>query len=104
MISCLIIRSGYERHLGGLQKQGVLPLWFADKNDYGQIGSGAVIETIGVRDLVSGNPDATVRVKVTTPAGESVEVATKHTMSSDQLKWLRAGSALNYIRAQLSKR
>lgn len=104
MISCLTIRSGYERHLGDLQKQGVLPLWFADKNDYDRIGSGAVIETIGVHDLVSGNPDATVRVKVTTPAGESFEVAAKHTMSSDQLKWLRAGSALNYIRAQLDKR
>ncbi len=79
-------------------------MWFADKNDYERIGSGAVIETIGVHDLVSGNPDATVRVKVTTPAGESFEVTTKHTMSSDQLKWLRAGSALNYIRAQLGKR
>jgi len=78
-------------------------LWFADKNDYGRIGSGAVIETIGVHDLVSGNPETTVRVKVTTPAGESFEIATKHTMSSDQLKWLRAGSALNHIRAQLAR-
>ena len=71
----LTIRSGYERHLGDLQKQGVLPLWFADKDDYGRIGSGAVIETIGVHDLVSGNTDATVRIKVTTPAGESFDVA-----------------------------
>lgn len=87
-----------------LQKQGILPLWFADKNDYGRIGSGAVIETVGVHDLISGKPDAVVRVKVTTRAGESFEIPTKHTMSSDQLKWLRAGSALNYIRSQLGKR
>ncbi|KAI0286820.1 aconitate hydratase [Russula aff. rugulosa BPL654] len=100
----IIARSFARIHETNLKKQGVLPLWFADKNDYSRIGSGAIIETIGVHDLVSGNPDAIVRVKVTTPAGESFEVATKHTMSSDQLKWLRAGSALNYIRAQLGKR
>jgi homoaconitase len=87
-----------------LQKQGILPLWFADRNDYGRIGSGAVVETVGVHDLISGKPDAVVRVKVTTRAGESFEIPTKHTMSSDQLKWLRAGSALNYIRSQLGKR
>ncbi len=104
ILSSLTNRLGYERYLGNLQKQGILPLWFADKNDYSRIGSGAVIQTIGVHDLVSGNPDATVRVKVTMPAGESFEIATKHTMSSDQLKWLRAGSALNYIRSRLGKR
>jgi homoaconitase len=86
------------------QKQGILPLWFADKNDYGRIGSGAAVETIGVSDLFAGKPGATVRVKVTPVGGESFEIMTKHTMSSDQLKWLRAGSALNYIRSQLGKR
>jgi len=100
----IIARSFARIHETNLKKQGVLPLWFADKNDYGRIASGAVVETVGVHNLISGEPDAKVRVKVTTPAGESFEVATKHTMSSDQLKWLRAGSALNYIRSQLCKR
>lgn len=80
------------------QKQGILPLWFADKNDYGRIGSGAVVETMGVADLFTGKSDGTVGVKVTTRDGESFEITTKHTMSSDQIKWLRAGSALNHIR------
>lgn len=96
--------SGMIRYLGILQKQGVLPLWFADGNDYGRIGSGDVVETMGVHDLISGKPNAVVRVKVTTRAGEAFEIPTKHTMSSDQLKWLRAGSALNHIRSQLGKR
>ncbi|KAH9969175.1 aconitase family-domain-containing protein [Russula dissimulans] len=100
----VIARSFARIHETNLKKQGVLPLWFADKNDYGRIGSGAVVETIGVHDLLSGRPDATVRVKVTTRGGESFEIVTKHTMSSDQLKWLRAGSALNHIRSQLGKR
>jgi homoaconitase len=87
-----------------LQKQGILPLWFADKDDYSRIGSGAVVETIGVTDLFAGKPGAAVRVKVTPMGGETFEIMTKHTMSSDQLKWLWAGSALNYIRSQLGKR
>lgn len=75
-----------------------MPLWFADKNDYGRIESGAVVETTGVADLFAGKSDGTVRVKVTTRDGDSFEITTKHTMSSDQIKWLRAGSALNHIR------
>ncbi|KAI0307611.1 aconitase family-domain-containing protein [Multifurca ochricompacta] len=99
----IIARSFARIHETNL-KARILPLWFADKNDYGRIGSGAVIETIGVADLFSGKPDTTVRLKVATPDGESFEIATKHTMSSDQLKWLRAGSALNHIRSQLGRR
>lgn len=73
-------------------------MWFADKSDYGRIGSGAVVETMGVGDLLAGTSDAPVRVKVTTLNGETFEIGTKHTMSSGQVKWLGAGSALNEIR------
>jgi len=100
----IIARSFARIHETNLKKQGILPLWFANKDDYSRIGSGAVVETIGVSDLFAGKPDAAVRVKVTTSGGESFEIMTKHTMSSDQLQWLRAGSALNYIRSQLGKK
>jgi homoaconitase len=32
--------------------------------------------------------------------GEVVEIETKHTMSKDQVGWLRAGSALNMVKAE----
>ncbi|KAG6850321.1 hypothetical protein H0H93_014896 [Arthromyces matolae] len=83
-----------------LQKQGVLPLWFVNKGDYERIGSGDVIETVGLADTIRGVPGATIKVRVTKSHGEVFEVETKHTMSTDQLKWLKAGSALNYIRSQ----
>lgn len=86
----------------GMQKQGVLPLWFADKNDYSRIGSGDVVQTIGLADLIEGRQNAEVKLKVTKRTGEVFEIPTKHTMSEDQLKWFRAGSALNFIRSQLS--
>lgn len=103
-----------------VQKQGVLPLWFANKDDYALIGSGDIVETVGLEDVsallfsgqlrlmmntllqvIRGVEGATIRLKVTKrqASGETVSwVETKHTMSADQLRWLRAGSALNYIR------
>lgn len=84
------------------QKQGVLPVWFADKADYGRIGSGDIVETNGLAALLEGDANAALTVKVTKRTGETFEIPVKHTMSSDQLKWLRAGSALNYIRSQLA--
>ena len=84
------------------QKQGILPVWFADKADYGRIGAGDTVETLGLADLLGGKSDAALRLRVTRRSGETFEVPVRHTMSADQLKWLRAGSALNHIRAQIT--
>ena len=86
-----------------LQKQGILPLWFIDKADYSRIGSGDVIETVGLDDLFNGKERLTITIKVTKRTGETFEIPTRHTMSADQLKWLRAGSALNYIRSKIQQ-
>ena len=85
-----------------LQKQGILPLWFVDKADYSRIGSGDVVETFGLEDLINGNENAVVKLRVTKSRGEIFEILTRHTMSSDQVKWLKAGSALNFIRSQMA--
>lgn len=85
-----------------LQKQGVLPLWFADKGDYSRIVSGDVVETFGLEDLMNGNEDAVVKLRVTNMRGDVFEIPTRHTMSSDQVKWFKAGSALNFIRSQMA--
>jgi len=95
----ILARSFARIHETNLKKQGVLPLWFVDKTDYSQIGSGDVLETIGLSDLFDGKLDASIKVKVTKLDGTSFEIVTKHTMSADQLNWLKAGSALNYIRS-----
>ena len=58
-----------------------------------------MLETIGLSDLFDGKLDASIKVKVTKLDGTSFEIVTKHTMSADQLNWLKAGSALNYIRS-----
>jgi len=98
----IIARSFARIHETNLKKQGVLPLWFTETADYSRIGSGDVVETIGLADLLQGDQNARIRVKVTKRSGEVFEVPLRHTMSSDQLKWLEAGSALNYIRSQMT--
>jgi len=95
----ILARSFARIHETNLKKQGVLPLWFVDKTDYSKIGSGDVLETIGLSDLFDGKHDASIKVKVTKLDGSTFEIVTKHTMSADQLNWLKAGSALNYIRS-----
>ncbi|KAF8337925.1 uncharacterized protein EI90DRAFT_3144323 [Cantharellus anzutake] len=98
------------RFLGGsLIKQGILPLWFVNKEDYSLISSGDLIQTVGLDDVFNGIPGATIKLKVTKRPQQSdvkgaglevILIETRHTMSPDQLNWLRAGSALNFIREQ----
>lgn len=94
----IIARSFARIHETNLKKQGVLPLWFADKADYSRIGTGDVVETLGLSDLLNDSPHGQVTIRVVKPNGEEFTIATQHTMSADQLKWLKAGSALNHIR------
>jgi homoaconitase len=80
------------------QKQGILPLWFSNKDDYSRIGAGDLIETVGLAELISGT-GKDVQLRITKKYGDSFLIKTSHTMSPDQLRWLEAGSALNYIKA-----
>lgn len=75
-----------------------LSLWFEDKADYAKIAAGDQVETVGVKALLEGELAAPVVLRVTKPDGSVVEIPTKHTMSVDQVGWLKAGSALNLVR------
>lgn len=99
--AAIIARSFARIHETNLKKQGVLPLWFVNKADYSKIGVGDVVETLDLADLFQGVQRETVTIKVTKRNGETYMIPTRHTMSADQLRWLRAGSALNYIRSQI---
>jgi homoaconitase len=79
-----------------LQKQGILPLWFADKADYARIDSSDKLETVGLADVFQ-DANSVIKLRVLKSSGDVFEIKTQHTMSKDQLEWLRAGSALNHI-------
>lgn len=93
----IIARSFARIHETNLKKQGMLPLTFADPSDYERIQSGDCITLLGVEegDL---KPGKQVTLQVKTRHGNFWEVPLNHSFSEGQLKWLRAGSALNHIK------
>ncbi|KAI9637169.1 aconitate hydratase [Dioszegia hungarica] len=97
----ILARSFARIHETNLKKQGILPLWFVDKSDYSRISAFDKIVTRGVDKLLDGSLQGDeVVLEVTRPSGEKYEVRARHTMSRDQVEWLRAGSALNWIGEQ----
>ena len=82
-----------------LKKQGVLALTFIDPSSYDEIGEDDRISIVGLDRLA---PDEPVTCVVQRPDGSTVEFATSHTLSLDQIEWFEAGSALNLIRAQVA--
>lgn len=98
--SIILVKSFARIHETNLKKQGMLPLTFADENDYDRIASGDLLTTVDLRDMVAKNGDngGTLRMKVTPKDGSSeFEILCKHTMSKDQIDFFKAGSAINFI-------
>jgi homoaconitase len=79
-----------------------LPLWFANEADYSKISAMDDVETVGLANILNGDLNAQVTLRVTKSSGETVEIPTKHTLSSDQVDWIASGSALNSIRAKFA--
>ena len=81
-----------------MQKQGVLPLWLVDKSDYAKISASDKVQTSGLTKILGGSATSDrVTLHVKRPNGEQVDVQCRHTLSKDQVEWLREGSALNWI-------
>ncbi|KAH6614872.1 aconitase family-domain-containing protein [Boeremia exigua] len=93
----VVARSFARIHETNLKKQGLLPLTFADPADYDRIALGDRVTLVGVE---SGEmlPGQQVGLRVVTREGGAWEARLDHSYSERQLRWLRAGSALNYIK------
>jgi len=93
-----IARSFARIHETNLKKQGMLPLTFADPEDYERIEQD---DRIAIRSLSELAPERQVVAEVTRPDGGTWSFKTDHTYSAEQTEWFRAGSALNIIRASI---
>ncbi|KAL4954725.1 aconitase family-domain-containing protein [Aspergillus filifer] len=94
----VIARSFARIHETNLKKQGMLPLTFVDPATYDRIAEGDRITLKGVEEGELG-PGSHVTMRVTTKSGETWEAELVHSYHSGQIAWLRAGSALNHIKA-----
>mgnify|MGYP000405564147 CR=1 FL=1 len=91
----VIAKSFARIHETNLKKQGVLALTFANVKDYEKIHEADRISLVGLQGLA---PGKAVQGILHHSDGKTETVEFKHTYNAEQLKWFRAGSALNLIR------
>lgn len=92
--TAVIARSFARIHETNLKKQGVLALHFATPADYDKIREDDLVDITGLNDLAPGQP---VKMTLKHKDGSKETVDLKHTYNAEQLRWFRAGSALNLI-------
>ncbi len=93
--TAVIAKSFARIHETNLKKQGVLALHFQSPMDYEKIKEDSLISLVGLSNLAPGKP---VTMEIKQKSGEKESIQLKHTYNAEQLKWFKAGSALNLIR------
>jgi aconitate hydratase len=94
--AAIITRSFARIHETNLKKQGMLPLTFVDPSDYDKISGD---DRVTLNDLSTFKPGSKVRATIKKPDGQSFDVQLAHTFNAQQIEWFKAGSALNYMKA-----
>jgi len=90
--TAVITRSFARIHETNLKKQGMLPLNFKDPADYEKVQPTDFVDLVGVEKLAEGSE---VTMVCKHKDGSKTEIPLTHTFNEGQLKWMRAGSALN---------
>lgn len=93
-VKAVIARSFARIHETNLKKQGVLPLTFANKADYEKISKGDKVTITGLNNLKAGQP---VQATITKPDNTSVTLELNHSLNNEQIRWFKAGSAMNAV-------
>ena len=92
----LVIAKSFARlHLTNLKKQGILPCTFERASDYEAIQADDRISVHGLQALRPGTPLAAT---LHHPNGSTTSIRLAHSMSEEQIRWFRAGAALNLVR------
>jgi aconitate hydratase len=95
--TAVITKSFARIHETNLKKQGILALTFANPADYEKIKEDDLVQFSGLKDFA---PGKTLEVELKRKDGSSEKITLKHSYNAEQVKWFKAGSALNLIRAK----
>ena len=90
----IIVKSFARIHETNLKKQGMLPLTFATPADYDKIREDDKVSIVGLKEL---HPDNQLKLVIKHADGTTDEALLNHTFNDAQIKWFKAGSALNLI-------
>jgi aconitate hydratase A / 2-methylisocitrate dehydratase len=95
----IIVKSFARIHETNLKKQGMLPLTFANPADYEKFREDDKVSIISLKDLA---PEKQLKLVIKHSDGSTDEIVLNQTMNEAQIKWFKAGSALNLI-AEMNK-
>ncbi len=91
----VITRSFARIHETNLKKQGILPLTFANPDDYDLVQEADTVDLAGITSIA---PGSEIIATFHHGSGECSEIVLKHSLNSEQINWFKAGSALNFLR------
>ena len=93
-VIAVIVKSFARIHETNLKKQGILALTFNDKDDYNKILEDDQFNILGLKDF---QPGKNLNCEVVHIDGSKDKIILNHTYNYNQIKWFKAGSALNLI-------
>lgn len=99
-VRVILVKSFARIHETNLKKQGVLALTFDKNSDYDLILEDDTIDILGL-DTIS--PAVPLDMIINHKDGSNHKIKVKHSYNTQQLKWFKAGSALNIIRNNIKK-
>lgn len=91
----VIAKSFARIHETNLKKQGVLALTFANPIDYDKIQE---TDKISILNLSEMQPGQNLRCVLHHQDGKKEEIELRHSYNESQIKWFKAGSALNILK------
>ena len=94
--SAVITKSFARIHETNLKKQGLLAATFLNPSDYEKIQEKDALSVHGLTDFTPGK-NLILEAKHIDGTVDKIEL--KHTYNAEQIKWFKAGSALNLIRS-----
>lgn len=94
-VKVILAKSFARIHETNLKKQGMLALTFKDKTDYDKVREDDKVSVIGLKGFA---PGSKFRIVLRHSDGSTDEFYAQHTYNAQQIRWFKAGSALNTLR------
>ncbi|NBC83890.1 MAG: aconitate hydratase [Bacteroidetes bacterium] len=96
-VRVVLVKSFARIHETNLKKQGMLALTFDNPDDYDKIQEDDTFDVTGLTQITPNKPMTLV---IHHKDGSVEQVKVNHSYNENQIKWFKAGSALNLIRQQ----
>ena len=98
-VKAVIVKSFARIHETNLKKQGMLAFTFVNVDDYDKVRQD---DQVTIENFDQFAPGKNVTVRLDHADGTSESFPVQHTYNAAQIGWVKAGSALNKIREELS--